>query len=50
MVYPGQPALEYGNSKTVGTLTCDSEPSSVTCTDSSSGHFFRISRDFYQLS
>jgi len=30
-------------------MTCDSEPSGMTCTDSSTGHFFRISRESYQL-
>src|SRR5262249_55571357 len=33
--------LDYGQTHTIGTITCDSEPSGVTCTDSSTGHFFR---------
>ena len=33
----------------VGTMTCDSETSGVTCTDTSTGHFFRVSRESYQL-
>jgi hypothetical protein len=43
------PTLAYGQTHSVGVMTCDSEPSSVTCTDTSTGHFFRISRDSYQL-
>jgi hypothetical protein len=47
---PYAPAtLDYGQSHTVGTITCHSGPSAVTCTDSSTDHFFRISRDSYQL-
>jgi hypothetical protein len=46
---PPPPTLEYGQKRSVGTITCDVEPSGVTCTDSSSGHFMRLSRDSYQL-
>jgi hypothetical protein len=47
---PYAPAtLAYGETHTVGAITCASEPSGVTCTDSGSGHFFRVSRDSYQL-
>jgi hypothetical protein len=45
----GSPTLNYGQRRTVGTITCDSETSGVTCTDSSTGHFFRVSRDSYQV-
>jgi len=41
--------LDYGQSKSVGAMTCTSEPSGVRCTDSSTGHFFRVSRDSYEL-
>jgi hypothetical protein len=41
--------LDYGQSKTEGAMTCVSETSGVTCTDTSSGHFFRVSRDSYEL-
>lgn len=41
--------LDYGQSRSVGVMTCASEPSGVTCTDTSSGHFFRVSRDSYEL-
>lgn len=45
----GAPTLGYGQSRALGSITCDSEPSGMTCTDSSTGHFFRVSRDSYQL-
>ena len=41
--------LGYGQTRTAGTITCDSEPSGVTCTDTGTGHFFRVSRESYQL-
>jgi hypothetical protein len=41
--------LDYGQTRSDGPFSCDSETSGVTCTDSSTGHFFRISRDSYQL-
>jgi hypothetical protein len=46
---PPPPTLAYGQTRSVGTITCDVEPSGVTCTDSSTGHFLRLSRDSYQL-
>lgn len=47
---PYAPAtLAYGETHTVGAITCASEPSGVSCTDSSTGHFFRVSRESYQL-
>ena len=41
--------LGYGQTHTVDAITCDSEPSGVTCTDTSTGHFFRVSDESYQL-
>jgi len=43
------PTLDYGQMRSLGPITCDSEPSGMTCTDTSTGHFFRVSRDSYQL-
>jgi len=43
------PALAYGQSRSLGALTCGSEPAGMTCTDGSTGHFFRMSRDSYQV-
>jgi hypothetical protein len=41
--------LEYGQTRSVGLMTCHSEPSGVTCADNSTGHYFQVSRDSYQL-
>jgi hypothetical protein len=49
IVDPPPPTLAYGQTRSVGTITCDVEPPGVTCTDSSTGHFLRLSRDSYQL-
>jgi hypothetical protein len=46
---PNTSTLDYGQSLTVGAITCGSEPAGVTCTDSSTGHFFRVSRESYEL-
>ena len=46
---PGLQTLGYGQTRSVGVMTCDSEPSGVTCTDTSTGHFFRVSRESYQV-
>jgi len=43
------PVLEYGQSRSFGAITCESQPSGVTCTDTSTGHFFRVSRSSYEL-
>src|SRR5262249_14876844 len=44
------PTLDYGQkTRSFGAITCDSEQSGVTCTDSSTGHFFRVSRESYQV-
>jgi hypothetical protein len=45
----GLPTLGYGEQSSAGPITCDSETSGITCTDSSTGHFFAISRDSYEL-
>jgi hypothetical protein len=46
---PGPKALDYGQTYTHGDITCASELSSVTCTDTATGHFFRVSRENYEL-
>ena len=45
----GLPTLRTGETRSVGSLTCAGEPAAVTCTDSSTGHFFRISRAAYTV-
>jgi hypothetical protein len=42
-----EPTLNYGDKWSVNSITCDSEPSGMTCTDAGTGHFFRIARDSY---
>jgi hypothetical protein len=44
-----QETLGYGQSRTFGTITCTSEYTGMTCTDGSTGHYFRVSRDGYEL-
>jgi hypothetical protein len=44
-----QQTLDYGQTYSRGAMTCDSEPSGVTCTDTATGHFFHVSRDSYEL-
>lgn len=39
------PVLAYGQTKSIGTITCDSETTGLTCTDSSTGRFFSMSRE-----
>lgn len=41
--------LGYGEAQTVGAITCVSQPSAMTCADSSTGHYFRISRETYEV-
>jgi hypothetical protein len=43
------PSLDYGRKLTLGGITCGSESSGMTCTSSSRGFFFHLSRDSYQL-
>lgn len=43
------PLLAHGQTRSLGTITCDSVPAGMTCTDSSTGHFFRVSPESYQL-
>jgi hypothetical protein len=41
--------LGYGQAQTVGAITCVSQPSGMTCTDSSTGHYFRVARETYEV-
>jgi hypothetical protein len=42
------PTLDYGQSRSFGTLTFGSEASGMTCTNDTR-HFFRVSSESYQL-
>jgi hypothetical protein len=46
---PGEQTLGYGQTISARTLTCASDQAGVKCTDSGSGHYFRVSRDSYNL-
>jgi hypothetical protein len=50
LTYP-QPlrTLENGQATRLGAITCASEPSAMTCTDTTSGRFFRVSPGSYEL-
>jgi hypothetical protein len=43
------PTLDYGQTRSLGVLSCDSEPSGITCTNANTGHFFRVSRESYDV-
>ena len=46
---PPDHTLGHGQSQSLGTITCDSESAGMTCTDTSIGHYFFISRDTWHL-
>lgn len=46
---PDVPILDYGQTQSAGAITCDSEATGMTCTDSSTGHHFRMSRGSNEL-
>jgi hypothetical protein len=46
---PAEFTLHFGQRRSVGAITCDSEEAGVTCTDTGTGHFFRISPQSYDL-
>ncbi len=46
---PNARTLDYGQKLSIGTITCDSAQVGITCTDASTGHYFRAARDSYQL-
>lgn len=41
--------VTYDQPVSGGAITCSSEQSAVTCTDISTGHFFRVSPESYEL-
>lgn len=45
----GQPTLQYGQSRTVGTITCTSRTTGMTCKDAGTGRYFQLSRDALTL-
>jgi outer membrane protease len=45
----GEQTLNYGQTISAGNTNCESQPSGVRCTDKTSGHFFEVSKDSYNL-
>jgi hypothetical protein len=43
------PMLDDAQAGSAGTITCSSEQSAMKCTDISTGHFFRVSPESYEL-
>jgi hypothetical protein len=43
------PMLDDAQAGSAGAITCSSEQSAIRCTDISTGHFFRVSRESYEL-
>jgi len=43
------PMLDDAQAGSAGAITCSSEQSTIRCTDVSTGHFFRVSRESYEL-
>jgi hypothetical protein len=41
--------VNYDQPLSAGVITCSSEQAAVKCTDASTGHFFRVSRESYEL-
>jgi hypothetical protein len=41
--------LDYGETAFSGAIRCTIEPAGITCTDTSTSHFFRLSRESYEL-
>ncbi|HNM10287.1 MAG TPA: hypothetical protein PKI02_02465 [Mycobacterium sp.] len=46
---PLAPVLDYGQTQSVNTISCDSQPSGITCTDVSTGHFITLSAESNSL-
>jgi hypothetical protein len=45
----GYPPLNYGQSRSFNSMTCESQEAGITRTDNSGGHYFRLARDNYEL-
>lgn len=46
---PGLWTLAYGQSLAAGAITCDSDTDGMTCTDATTGHYFRVARESYEI-
>jgi hypothetical protein len=45
----GAPTLDSAQAPYAGAIGCRSEQSAIKCTDASTGHFFRVSQESYEL-
>jgi hypothetical protein len=45
----GYPALNYGQSPSFNSMTCESQEAGNTCIDNRGGHYFRLARDNHEL-
>jgi hypothetical protein len=45
----GSPMLDSAQAPHAGAIACRSEQSAMKCTDTSTGHFFRVSQESYEL-
>jgi hypothetical protein len=45
----GSPMLDAGQTPHAGSIACHSEQSAIHCADTSTGHFFRVSPESYEL-
>ena len=43
------PTLDAGQTRSLGPMTCAGEPSGIRCTDTATGHFFRVSEESYDV-
>ena len=43
------PVLQYGQTRSFNPITCESQEAGITCTDTRTGHYFRLARDSYEL-
>ncbi|OBA70779.1 hypothetical protein A5641_11950 [Mycobacterium sp. 1554424.7] len=49
IAYSGFPVLNYGDSLQSGPFRCEMSERGVTCSDTGSGHSFRLSRESYEF-
>ncbi|MQY31441.1 DUF6636 domain-containing protein [Nocardia aurantia] len=42
---PNVPTLDYGRTRSAGSITCDSERTGMTCVDAGTGHYIHLSRE-----
>jgi len=45
----GEQTLNYGQRLSVDSISCDSEPAGMTCTDAHTGHYFQVASGSFEL-